>query len=325
VRILVVGATGAQGGGVARHLLGRGQFTVRALTRDPDSPAACQLRRRGAEVVEGTLTNRAAIRAALKDCYGVFGVTSYSEHLEGEDVLGMNLVNAVAGSAIEHFVLSALPDIDLLTGGVRRSRQCQIKARFESYARSLQLPATYLHPAPYFESLPAILARRATQAQENCQDRSLPPDPHHGPRFEPSRRAGLPAIAAEDIGAIVAAVFERPEPLFDRTIAAVGDLRPLDHYAALLQSASLSSDGRGASRAVEARPLNTAAVLEDLMPLVDFLTDRDLNRDQLDEGRALHPEMQRFDSWLGLAGRRQHDDEESRTAADRTSTSSGRA
>jgi uncharacterized protein YbjT (DUF2867 family) len=54
-KILVFGATGAQGGSVARNLLDRGRFDVRAFTRNPDSPAAQKLRDLGAEVVKGDL------------------------------------------------------------------------------------------------------------------------------------------------------------------------------------------------------------------------------------------------------------------------------
>jgi uncharacterized protein YbjT (DUF2867 family) len=297
VRILVVGATGAQGGGVARHLLRRTGFTVRAFTRRPGSPAACELRRRGAEVVEGDLTNRATVRAALKDCYGIFGVTSFTEHLEREHALGMNLVNAVAGSAIEHFVLSALPPIDLLSTGVSHSRQCDIKARLEQYARSLQLPATYLHPAPYFETLPAILARRTGRRGDQGQERRHSLDRRdHSTLAGPSH--GLPAIAAEDIGGVAAAVFTRPEQFFDRTITAVGDRRPLEQYAALMKRrASLRAGARCTPHDIQP-PIETAEALADLIPLVDFLTNRHYEPGELDEGRVLHPEMHSYESWL---------------------------
>src|ERR1041385_1879498 len=103
--VLVIGATGAQGGSVASHLLDRRTFAVRALTRNPDSPAAQTLRARGAEVVRGELDDRGSLRAALKGVDAVFGVTNYWEHFEKEAEHGRNLINAVAGAEVEHFVL----------------------------------------------------------------------------------------------------------------------------------------------------------------------------------------------------------------------------
>lgn len=120
-RILVIGATGAQGGSVASHLLDRGTFAVRAMTRNPESARAEELRERGADVVRGDLDDRASIRAALKGVYGVFGVTSNEAH-------GRNLVNAVAGAEVEHLVLSTIEEI-------------------EQYARRFDIAATFVHVA----------------------------------------------------------------------------------------------------------------------------------------------------------------------------------
>ena len=68
LRILVVGATGAQGGSVARHLLRAGGYRVRCLTRNPGSPAAREFASLGAELVEGDLSNPASLHAALRGC-----------------------------------------------------------------------------------------------------------------------------------------------------------------------------------------------------------------------------------------------------------------
>lgn len=73
MRILVVGATGAQGGSVARHLLRSGKYKVRCLTRRRDSSIALAVARLGAEVVAGDLSDPAGLRAALRDCDGVIG------------------------------------------------------------------------------------------------------------------------------------------------------------------------------------------------------------------------------------------------------------
>src|SRR5262245_44218462 len=80
--IAVVGATGAQGGGLARAILAdpAGEFAVRALTRKPDGDAGMALARQGAEVVSADLDDPASLRKALTGAHGVFCVTAFWEH-----------------------------------------------------------------------------------------------------------------------------------------------------------------------------------------------------------------------------------------------------
>ena len=82
IRVLVVGATGAQGGSVAHHLLASGKYQVRCLTRHPDSSSAMALARLGATIVRGDLNDPAGLRSMLRDCDAVFGVTNFWEHGE---------------------------------------------------------------------------------------------------------------------------------------------------------------------------------------------------------------------------------------------------
>jgi uncharacterized protein YbjT (DUF2867 family) len=82
--ILVTGATGKQGGAVLRHLRSRG-YPVRALTRNPDKPAARELIKQGAEVVRGDMESTASLTNALDGVHGVFAVqTPYEGGIEAE-------------------------------------------------------------------------------------------------------------------------------------------------------------------------------------------------------------------------------------------------
>lgn len=126
--ILVTGATGAQGGGVARHLLRGAKFRVRCLTRNANSAKAADLRQAGAELVEGDLENPASLRAALEGCYGVFGVTNFWEHFGKEYAQGVNLVDAVKASGVEHFVFSTLPSTKRISSGTHEVPHFDIKA-----------------------------------------------------------------------------------------------------------------------------------------------------------------------------------------------------
>jgi uncharacterized protein YbjT (DUF2867 family) len=123
-RVLVLGATGAQGGSVARHLLDSGRFQVRVLTRTPDSAAAVRLRNAGADIVRGDFEDRASLRAALRGCRAVFGSTCCLAPEGREIANGRNMINAVAGAEVDHFVFSTA------------------HAELEDYARSLELPVT---------------------------------------------------------------------------------------------------------------------------------------------------------------------------------------
>jgi uncharacterized protein YbjT (DUF2867 family) len=69
--VLVIGATGQQGGAAARALLARG-WNVRAFVRDPGTPAARGLAAAGARLVVGEVDDPLSVGAAMTGAYGVF-------------------------------------------------------------------------------------------------------------------------------------------------------------------------------------------------------------------------------------------------------------
>ncbi|OAP65630.1 hypothetical protein AYL99_01602 [Fonsecaea erecta] len=114
-RILVTGATGNQGGSVAKLLLHYPDaYTVRVLTRNPDSDAAKQLARQGAEVVKGDLTDASTLDAAFADCWGAFVVTNFydatiKDDPASEEHQGRNAALAAKSAGVSCFVWSTLP------------------------------------------------------------------------------------------------------------------------------------------------------------------------------------------------------------------------
>jgi uncharacterized protein YbjT (DUF2867 family) len=74
-KVLIAGATGKQGGSVARNLLSSNKVSIRALTRNPESPAAKSLAVKGVELVKGSLTEEAELVTALEGCFAAFLVT----------------------------------------------------------------------------------------------------------------------------------------------------------------------------------------------------------------------------------------------------------
>jgi uncharacterized protein YbjT (DUF2867 family) len=283
--VLVTGATGAQGGSVARHLLERGRFAVRALTRNPDSEAARALEALGAELVRGDLFDRPGLRAAISGCYGVFGVTSYWEHFEREYEQGINLVDAVAEAGVGHFVFSTLPSVERLTDGALSVPHFDLKARMEEYARKQALPATFVHASYYYDNfLTFFLPRRQEDA---------------GYRFGfPQGDTRLAGIAAEDIGGVVATVFERRDGFLGRTLPLAGDELSAAGYAAALSRVS----GKEVSYAHVPREVFAGYGFpgaEDLANMFEYYRTRVPERKlDLCRTRELYPRVQGFEAWI---------------------------
>ncbi len=283
--ILVTGATGAQGGGVARHLLARGRFNVRALTRRPDCEEARALRQAGAQIVQGDLEDLDSIRAALTGCYGCFGVTNFWEHFEKEYGLGKNLADAVKRSDVEHFVFSTLPNCKQISDGKLEVPHFDIKAQLEAYARGLAVKATFVHVAFYFENFLTF----------------FPPQKQADGSFAfgfPQGEIPLAAVAVEDVGGVVSVLFENPQESLGKVVGIAGDERTGDQYAETMTRIL------GAKVIYRHVPREEFAALgfpgaEDLANMFEFnrlyIPTR---KADIEACRALYPEMQTFEGWL---------------------------
>ncbi|MGB5449605.1 MAG: NmrA family NAD(P)-binding protein, partial [Woeseiaceae bacterium] len=112
--IVVVGATGAQGGGLLRAILDdpQQQFEARALTRNANSDKAQQLAALGAEVAQADLDDLDSLKKAFKGAYGAFCVTNFWEHFspQKEMVQAGNLAEAASDAGLEHVIWSTLED-----------------------------------------------------------------------------------------------------------------------------------------------------------------------------------------------------------------------
>lgn len=110
--VLVTGATGRQGGAVARTLLAQGR-AVRALTRDKTSPASRELSRLGAEVVEGDLADQTSVRDAVAGTRAIFSVQAPSASSPDEVLQGTNLVTACRDADVQQIVHTSVSGVDL--------------------------------------------------------------------------------------------------------------------------------------------------------------------------------------------------------------------
>jgi uncharacterized protein YbjT (DUF2867 family) len=150
--ILVVGATGKQGGAVTQHLLRHGGFRVRALTRNANSPAAQRLVAQGAEVVVGDLADRDTLQSAMTGVGRVFSVQNYWEKgvgYAGEIQQAKNLADIALAAGVEHFVQSTMADGATFPD---RLTHFKSKAAIEQYIQSIGLPYTFLGTVTFMDN-----------------------------------------------------------------------------------------------------------------------------------------------------------------------------
>ena len=215
--ILVFGATGQQGGAVARQLLAHG-FPVRAFTRDTESEAARQLQRAGAELVAGDMGDAAALATAMRGVYGVFSVqpptwapTLASDAEEAR--VGQLIAQVAQQGGVQHLVYSSV-----LGSELQVAFRPAFKYAVEEYIWQSGLPATVLKPAVFMENaylphfgLPAASIYNATPFE-------LP----------------TPYIAVGDIGVFARLAFQRPQEFMGQSLNLAGDSLTVSALAELL-------------------------------------------------------------------------------------------
>jgi uncharacterized protein YbjT (DUF2867 family) len=204
--ILVTGATGRQGGAVARHLLDDG-FPVRILARDPGKAAAIELQSRGAEVFKGDMEDPASLQPAVAGAYGVFSVQNYWEKgvgKDGEIRQARHLADAAKAAGVRHFVQASAANVDSAPG----LEHFECKWEIEQYIDQIGLPRTFLGEVFYMEN---FLDPKAGGLMFPVLSGSL----------APSTRLHL--LSVEDIGAITTVVFQNPDEYIGRKIDIAGD------------------------------------------------------------------------------------------------------
>lgn len=209
--ILVSGATGQQGGFVARQLLKTG-FQVRALTRRPESPAAQALSSLGIEIVKGDLDARDSLDQALKGAYGAFSVQNFYETgFDKEIRQGATFADAAQAAGVAHFVYSSVGGADRQTG----IAHFDSKWRVEQHVQALNLPATILRPVFFMDNW--------NRLKETILAGQLP---------QPlSPTTVLQEIAVDDIGALVALAFSNPDRWIGRAVEIAGDEMSMTNLA----------------------------------------------------------------------------------------------
>jgi uncharacterized protein YbjT (DUF2867 family) len=216
--VLVTGATGTQGGAVARDLLAR-VYSVRGLTRNPESERARSMSEIGVDMVRGDFDDSESLAAAMKGVHGVFAVTNTWEHgYDGEVRHGKQLVDAAIAAGVQHFVFTSVASADANTG----IPHFESKGEIEAYLRDSGINYSIVRPVEFMDNLrfyrEGILA---------------------GTYFDPRDSAKSHQwIAASDIGFFVGEAFDNPEEWLGETVEIAGDQLTIAEYVQALSNAT---------------------------------------------------------------------------------------
>lgn len=283
--ILVLGATGQQGGATARHLLAKG-WRVRAFVRNIHTPAVQSLHQAGAEIVQGNLADLASLEAAMQGLYGVFCALPFSPLDEAQQ--GKNVADIARATRVQHFVYSSVKNAEnLFHIGVNVN-----KWKNERYIQALHLPTTILRPTAFMDDLvgPFFGVPSGTLST------ALKPD------------ATMQLIAVDDIGALAAQAFEQPESYIGKTIELIADVLPLPQVAAAL-SRALGRTISYVQLPIEAMRQRNA----DLARIYELVNNGSYTRDHLHVQadlttvRNLYPDLMNFETWLEKHGKAKFD------------------
>jgi len=218
--ILVTGATGNQGGAIARQLLAKG-CRVRAMTRNPEGEAGKSLAKLGAQVVLGDFDDRQSLERALEGVWGAYSVQNRGEGgVAREEEQGKAFAEIAKNEGISHFVYSSVGSAHRNTGVPHFDSKWHI----EQTIRELAFPSyTILRPAFFMENFltpwfkPALL--------EGKLSLTLRPE------------TVLQMIAVQDIGKFGALAFEHHEKMNGMELELAGDQRTMPEVADLISRA----------------------------------------------------------------------------------------
>ena len=300
--IAIVGATGAQGGGLARAILADagGGFKARALTRKVDSDNARALAAAGAEVVAADLDDEASLVRALEGAHGAYFVTNFWEHFspDKEQAQAAALARAAKAAGVAHAVWSTLEDsrnfvpltderMPTLMGHYKVPH-FDAKGESDHLFTDAGVPTTFLLTSFYWENL-IFFGLGPKRAADGVLEWAIP-----------LGAARFPSIAVEDIGRCAYGVFKRGAELIGQRVGIAGELLTGAEMAAAM--------GVAFGEPVRYQALDPALFrsfgfpgAEDLGNMFQFNVEfadafcaaRDPAR-----ARALNPALQTFAQWL---------------------------
>ena len=300
--ITVFGATGAQGGGLARAILAdpERRFRLRAVTRKPDSPAARALADQGAEVVVADLDDAVSVRAAMEGAHGAFCVTNFWEHFSPEKEIAQahTMAQAALDAGVHHVVWSTLEDTrTLVPPGSGRMPVLMGKynvphfdGKGEANAAFVDrgVPTTLLYTSFYWDNL-VHFGMQPQRGADGTLGFVLPMD-----------AAKLPGIAAADIGPVAFGIFARGDEMIGKSIGIAGE-----HLTGAQMAEQLTLALGEPVKHIALSPAQYAALgfpgADDLANMFQFKRDFEhfyRGSRSVDCTRQLYPGAQTFAQWL---------------------------
>jgi uncharacterized protein YbjT (DUF2867 family) len=264
--ILVLGATGQQGGAAAQQLAANG-WTVRALVRD--LARVDRFHQEGIEVVRGDLDDPASLHAAMQGTYGVFSVQPVSDPAT-EIRRGKLVADAAKRANVAHIVYSSASGADRNTG----IPPFEAKGEIERYLHTLDLPATILRPAMFMENFRFLV--QEIRGQITLLSMGGTP------------QTKVQMVAVHDIGAFAAIAFGNPATYQGTTIEFAGDELTFTQITEML--------GRFLGRPV-AYHLVEQHEDEGAKRITEFF-EREGFRADIASLRQTYPQLLNLDAWL---------------------------
>ncbi len=300
--IAVVGATGAQGGGLVRAIINdpNGGFSARAITRNVDSDKAKELAKLGAEVVAADVDDVESLKRAFAGAFGAYCVTFFFEHFSPEKEISQATAMATAAKedGLQHVVWSTFEDtrkwVPLSDNrmptlmGKYKVAHFDAKAEANEVFTELGVPTTFLRTSFYWENLIYF-----------GQGPKKGPDGKLAITF-PMGDKKIPGIAAEDIGKCTYGIFKKGREFIGKTVGIAGEHLTGAQMAEALSKALGQAVGYNDVSPEVYRAFGFPGA-EDLGNMFQF--KRDFEQDYCDArnpsvARSLNPSLQTFAVWL---------------------------
>lgn len=300
--IAVVGATGAQGGGLARAILSDASsgFAARALTRDANSDKARALAKRGAEVVTADVDGEESLKRAFQGAYGAYCVTFFWAHFspEKEVASATNMAKAAKHAGLQHVIWSTFEDTRQwvpLTDqrmptlmGKYKVPHFDSKAEADHVFADLGLPVTFLLTSFYWDNF-IYFGMGPKKGADGKLAITLPLGDKK-----------LPGIAAEDIGKCAFGIFKKGQEFIGKTVGVAGEhLTGAEMAAAFTQA--LGQHVRYNDVPPDVYRGFGFPGAQDLGNMFQFKRDFQevyCGNRNVDVARALNPSLETFETWL---------------------------
>ncbi|MBA4405658.1 nucleoside-diphosphate sugar epimerase [bacterium] len=300
--IAVLGATGAQGGGLICAILNdkSGEFTARALTRDINSEKAKALKALGAEVVAVDIDNYESIKAAFEGAYGTYAVTFFWEHFSPEKEISQaaSIAKAAKETGLKHVIWSTLEDtrnwVPLddnrmpTLAGKYKVPHFDSKGESNKFFTEQGVPVTFLLTSFYWDNFIYFGM-----------------GPKKGPDGKlylniPMGDKKLPGIAADDIGKCAYGIFKRGNEFIGKTVGISGG-HPTGKEMAASFTKTLGQEINYNSVPFDMYRGFGFPGAEDLGNMFQFKHDFEgyfTGARNLEFSKSLNPSLKSFDDWL---------------------------